>query len=71
MEGSPRDRPLESEASVLTCMIYVDLNPIRSQMAMTPEESDFTGAIEQGTEPWGQAKFDRACFVPLSAELER
>ena len=23
------------------------------------------------TEPWGQAKFDRACFVPLSAELER
>ena len=19
-------------------------------------------------EPWGQAKFDRACFVPLSAE---
>ena len=25
----------------------------------------------QKTEPWGQAKFDRACFVPLSAELER
>jgi len=24
-----------------------------------------------GTESWGQAKFDRACFVPLSAELER
>ena len=38
---------LESEASVLTCMIYVDLNPIRAQMAMTPEESDYTRAKER------------------------
>ncbi len=32
---------LDSSASILTCMIYVDLNPIQSQMANTPEESDF------------------------------
>ena len=38
---------LQSSGSVLACMVYVDLNPIRAQMAMTPEESEFTGAKER------------------------
>jgi hypothetical protein len=38
---------IETEASILTCMIYVDLNPVRARMAATPEESDHTGAKER------------------------
>lgn len=38
---------LDSNASVLACMLYVDLNPVRAQLAMTPEESEYTGAKER------------------------
>ena len=34
-------------ASILACMIYVDLNPVRAQIAATPEESDYTGAKDR------------------------
>jgi hypothetical protein len=44
------------EEALLTCMAYVDLNPIRADMCNTSEESDYTSIKERIAPSFGLAK---------------
>ena len=56
-ESRYKCQALLDERAVLQCMAYVDLNPVRADMAGTPEESDYT-SIQQRSEAITHADYD-------------
>ena len=56
-------QPLLSEEALLSCMAYVDLNPVRAGMADTPEDSEFT-SVQERIKP----KFDAEAAIRLQQD---
>jgi len=46
-ESRFKSQALDTEEDLLSCMAYVDLNPIRAAMAETPEASEYTSIKER------------------------
>lgn len=75
-EGRFKSQPLLDEAAVVTCLAYVDLNPVRAATAETPETSDDTsiqarilGKRDGQPLPIRLAPFRRRCGGPSADEL--
>lgn len=64
-ESRFKSQPLDTEEALLSCMAYVDLNPIRAAMADTPETSDYTSIKERI-----QSSFNLADAIQQQTELQ-
>ena len=60
-EGRFKTQALLDEGAVLSCMAYVDLNPIRAGVAHSPEGSEFT-SIQERIRAWGGKRPELAPF---------
>ena len=68
-EGRFKSRPILDEGALLTCMAYVDLNPVRAGMCDSLATSDFTSIQERLAEV-GKQTAERAEARRAQAEAQ-
>lgn len=73
-EGRYQSVPLLDQAALVSCMAYVDLNPIRAAAAATPEQSDYTAiqdriSLRQLFEKQHGLRRQLRCRTPLVSAL--
>ena len=67
-EGRFKSQALLDEHALLTCMVYVDLNPVRAGICETPEASDFT-SIQQRLQAYQEKAANNQ--VPADAKTDK
>ena len=60
-EGRFKTQALLDDGAVLSCMAYIDLNPIRAGLAHTPEGSQYT-SIQERIRAWADDRLELAPF---------
>jgi REP element-mobilizing transposase RayT len=69
-EGRYKCVPLLDESALAACLAYVDLNPIRAQIAETPETSRFTSVYERIQALGRQPGDDPAAIEPARPQRD-
>ena len=69
-DGRFKSQILLDRAALITCMAYVDLNPVRAKIAETPETSDYTSVAVRIKEKQAVKSEKTATLVPFASNYQ-